>query len=45
LTAEGCPTVENQFGVERTMKALQTLDDEIQQRSNNDKLKSNISTS
>ncbi len=44
MTAEGCLTVENQLGVENAMKALKTLDDEIQQRSNKDKLKSNIST-
>ena len=45
MTAEGCLTVENQLSVERTIKALRTLDDEIQQESNKNKLKSNISTS
>jgi len=44
LTAEGCPTLENQLCVERTIKALRTLDGEIQQESNKDKMKSNIST-
>jgi len=31
LTAEGCLTVENKFGVEKTIKALILLVDEIQQ--------------
>lgn len=44
MTTEGCLTVENQLGVEKVIKALRTLDDEIQQISNNDKFKSNIST-
>ena len=44
MTAEGCLTVENQLSVERTIIALRTLDDEIQQRSNKDKLKSEFST-
>jgi hypothetical protein len=34
LTAEGCLTVEKKLSVEKVMKALITLDDEIQQRSN-----------
>jgi hypothetical protein len=42
LTAEGCLTVENKLGVEKVMKALKTPDDEIQQISNKDKLKSNM---
>nr|WP_279381704.1 hypothetical protein [Clostridium butyricum] len=33
--AEGCLSVENQLGVENTSKGLKTLDDEIQQKSNN----------
>jgi hypothetical protein len=44
MRLEGCLTVENKFGVERTIIALRTLDDEIQRRSNKHKLKSNIST-
>ena len=44
MRLEGCLTVENQLDVERTIKALRTQDDVIQQESNNHKLKSNIST-
>ncbi|WP_291640687.1 hypothetical protein [Clostridium sp.] len=45
MTAEGCLTVENQLDVYNALKALISQDDEIQQRSNKDNLKSNISTS
>lgn len=34
MTAEGCLSVESQFGVENADEALISLDDEIQQRSN-----------
>jgi len=44
MTAEGCLTVESQLDVESAMKALKPLDGEIQQGSNNEKLKSNSST-
>ncbi|MCB2294289.1 hypothetical protein LGK95_12260 [Clostridium algoriphilum] len=44
MRLEGCPTVASQLGVEKAMKALISQDDEILQRSNNDKLKSNSST-
>lgn len=34
MTAEGCLTVQSQFGIENAFKALKTLYDEIQQRGN-----------
>ncbi|WP_291637289.1 hypothetical protein [Clostridium sp.] len=45
MTAEGCLNVENQLDVYNALKAFISKDGEIQQKSNNDKFKSNISTS
>ena len=44
MRLEGCLTVENQLGVEKAMKALRTLDDEIQQRNQQDDNKVKLKT-